>query len=172
MRLCRRFQQGFHICITKTRINKLDGNPPIKRVSKLRPDTNILLCHIFLLKNGNSWKINRFPRDIKHALLKPWRLHGIFLHLHHANDSLLGSRVESNSLLWRCVPEQKHNSSDIAGLQINIVITVIIYHILCNTLGSQSRSGPPQMNHIQNAWPESMFWLSYLGIHEVLLWHT
>ena len=39
------------------------------------------------------------------AILKSWWLHRIFLHLHHSYDSLFSTRVESYSLLGRCVSD-------------------------------------------------------------------
>jgi len=37
------------------------------------------------------------------SILESGRLHGVFLHLHHADDPLLGARVEGHALLRRSV---------------------------------------------------------------------
>ena len=68
-------------------------------------------------------------QELKQYLLEAWGLHGILLHLHHANDSLLGSGVERHSLLWRCVPEPKHNSRDVSGLQKSIWSPLGLLHM-------------------------------------------
>ena len=47
--------------------------------------------------------------------LEPWRLHWIFLHFHHPNKSLFSARVESHSLLRRCVLDVLSRGQLISG---------------------------------------------------------
>lgn len=64
-------------------------------------------CNVFLQKiKQRVVLLKATEASCAARLLKARRLHGVFLHLHHTDHSLFGSRIKSHSLLGRRISKR------------------------------------------------------------------